>query len=201
VSVQIFVEGGGEKPTIRAMCRAGFSKYCEKLAPMHHRPSIVACGGRQQAFDRFKTAVQNGQTGEVFVLLVDSEGPVDAATPTKHLLACDAWIFPTSQNYEVFLMVQVMEAWFLADRETLVAFYNGGFLPNALPGSAANIEIIRKEDIASGLAKATRNTKTKGEYHKTKHGFDLLARIDPKKVESASPCAASFHKFLRERLL
>jgi hypothetical protein len=97
-------------------------------------------------------------------------------------------------------MSQVMEAWFLADRELLAEFYNGGFLPKALPGSATSIEIIPKEDIVSGLARATRNTKTKGEYHKTKHGFDLLGKVDPAKVERASPHAASFHKFLRGQL-
>ena len=94
-------------------------------------------------------------------------------------------------------MVEVMEAWFLADREALAEFYNGGFVLNALPGSTINIEIIRKQDIARGLAQATRNTATKGEYHKTKHGFDLLAGIDPTKVARSSIHAASFHDFLR----
>jgi hypothetical protein len=94
-------------------------------------------------------------------------------------------------------MVQTMEAWFLADRSTLVAYYDGGFLPNSLPGSATNIEIVRKEDIEPALKKATRKTKTKGEYRKIDHGAVLLTLIDPKNVEGASPHAASFHRFLR----
>ena len=90
-----------------------------------------------------------------------------------------------------------MEAWFLADRETLATFYDGGFLPKSLPGSATNVEIIRKEDIEPALKNATRKTATKGEYHKINHGAALLAQIDPAKVEKASPHAASFHQFLR----
>ena len=93
-------------------------------------------------------------------------------------------------------MVQTMEAWFLADRNTLAAFYDGGFLINSLPGDATNVESIRKEDIEPALKKATRQT-TKEEYHKINHGSALLALIDPYKVEKASPHAASFHEFLR----
>ena len=90
-----------------------------------------------------------------------------------------------------------MEAWFLADREALAEFYDDGFLAKSLPGSPTNIEAVLKEDLESRLKQASRQTKTKGEYHKTRHGFALLALIDPKKVEDASPHAASFHKFLR----
>ena len=81
--------------------------------------------------------------------------------------------------------------------EALAAFYDGGFLPKSLPGSATNVEIIRKEDIEPALKNATRKTETKGEYHKINHGAALLALIDPAKVEKASPHAASFHQFLR----
>jgi hypothetical protein len=94
-------------------------------------------------------------------------------------------------------MVQTMESWFLADRDSLAAFYDGGFLPNSLPGSSKNIEVIRKEDIEPALKKATRKTNSKGEYHKINHGSALLGLIDPAKVGEASPHAASFNKFLR----
>jgi hypothetical protein len=158
----------------------------------------VACGGRQQAFDRFNTAVQNSRTGEICVLLVDAEGQITAGTPIEHLRICDNWNFPPLQNHRVFLMVQAMEAWFLADREVLAAFYDGGFMANSLPGSSVNIEAVPKNDLEPKLKHATKQSKTKGEYHKTRHGFDLLGKIDPAKVEKASPHAASFHQFLRD---
>jgi hypothetical protein len=157
----------------------------------------VACGGRQQTFDRFKTAIEASREGEICALLVDAEGPVRANNPEEHLLARDGWKLPALGGHRVFLMVQAMEAWFLADRDTLSAFYDGGFLANSLPGSPINIEAVLKDDLEPKLKHASRQTKTKGEYHKTRHGFALLALIDPQKVEDASPHAASFHQFLR----
>ncbi|MGA2890455.1 MAG: DUF4276 family protein [Terracidiphilus sp.] len=195
--VQIFVEGGGDARTTLTKCREGFSTYCSKLAPANHRPSIVACGGRQQAFDRFKTAVQTSRGNEICVLLVDAEDRVAAATPVEHLRSRDRWDFPALQNHRVFLMVQAMEAWFFADRKVLAEFYDGGFLANSLPGSPTNIEVVLKDDLEPKLKHASSPTKTKGEYHKTKHGFELLGKIDPVKIEDASPHAKQFNEFLR----
>jgi hypothetical protein len=198
VSVRIYVEGGGDNPDTIKRCKEGFAKYCGKLAPPNKRPRIVACGGRQQAFDRFNTAIQNSLPGEICALLVDAEGQVTAGTPIEHLRTRDNWNFPPLRNHQVFLMVQAMEAWFLADREVLATFYDGGFVANSLPGSPVKIEAVPKNDLEPKLKHASKQSKTKGEYHKTKHGFDLLGNIDPSKVEKASPHAASFHKFLRE---
>jgi hypothetical protein len=197
VSVTIFFEGGGDREATQSKCREGLSKYCAKLKPPNSRLRIVAGGGREQTFDKFKRAAQNSRAGEVSVLLVDAEGPVTAASPVAHLCASDRWDFAESQNYEVFLMVQTMESWFLADRDALAAYYDGGFLPRSLPGSDTDIESIRKEDVESGLKKATRKTERKGEYQKVNHGASLLALIDPAKVGRASPHAANFHQFLR----
>jgi hypothetical protein len=198
VSVRIYVEGGGDnKDTIRR-CKEGFASYCHKLAPPNRHPSIVACGGRQQAFDRFRAALLDSREDEICVLLVDAEDRVSAGAPVEHLRARDGWIFPAFDRHKVFLMAQAMEAWFLADRETLAAFYDGGFLEKSLPGSASNVESIPKGDLEPGLKHASKPTKTKGEYHKVKHGFALLALISPAKVGAASPHAMQFHNFLRE---
>lgn len=154
MSVTIFFEGGGDKEATQSKCREGLSKYCAKLKPEGSRLRIVAAGGREQTFDKFQRAARDSRGDEVSVLLVDSEGPVTANTPVEHLQARDGWNFAPLSNYKVFLMVQTMEAWFLADRGTLAAFYDGGFMPNSLPGSSKNIEIIRKEDIEPALGKA-----------------------------------------------
>lgn len=197
MSVRIYVEGGGDNKDTLKRCKEGFGSYCQKLSPADRRPSIVACGGRQQAFDRFKTAIQNSRDGEICALLVDAEGPVTAHTPVEHLQLRDGWNFPSLNGHKVFLMVQTMEAWFLADREVLAAFYKDGFLVGSLPGSPTNIEAVPKDDLEPKLKHASKPTKTKGEYHKIKHGFALLALIDPAKIENASPHAAAFHQFLR----
>lgn len=197
VSVQIFVEGGGDQKTTLTKCREGFSAYCAKIASPKRCPRVIACGGRKEAFDRFRTAILNALPEEVCVLLVDAEDRVTAGASIEHLRVRDGWNFPDLDRHKVFLMVQAMEAWFLADREILARFYDGGFLPNALPGSPSNIECVRKDDLGPKLNHATRQTKRKGAYHKVKHGFALLALIDPLKVEAASPHAAAFHQFLR----
>jgi hypothetical protein len=197
VSVRIYVEGGGDNEDTITRCRQGFAAYCAKAAPGKPRPRIVPCGGRNQTFDKFKAAAQTSKVDNLCVLLVDSEGRVTAGTPEEHLRTRDKWDFPPLRTHRVFLMVQAMEAWLLADREALAAFYDGGFLANSLPRSPTNIEAVLKDDLEPKLKHASSPTKTKGEYHKTKHGFALLALIDPAKVENASPHAASFHKFLR----
>jgi len=143
------------------------------------------------------TAVQESQPDEICVLLVDAEGQVSASTSIEHLRRRDKWEFPLLKNHQVFLMVQAMEAWFLADREALATFYDGGFLANSLPGSSATIEAVSKDDLEPKLKHASKPTKTKKEYHKTRHGFELLSKIDPVKVGNASPHAASFNEFLR----
>ena len=130
---------------------------------------------------------------------MDSEGTVTDQSPVLHLTSRDKWEFPQLGNHRVFLMVQAMEAWFLADRATLAAFYGTGFRRNSLPGSEENIETIRKDDLEPSLKRASKDT-TKGEYHKTKHGFALLALIDPARVENATPNAAALHQFLRGQI-
>jgi hypothetical protein len=195
VSVRIYVEGGGDNKDTLKRCAEGFTRYCQKLVPANHSPRIVACGGRQQAFDRFKTAVRSSQADEVCALLVDAEAPVKSAAAIQHLHASDGWDFPAFAGHKVFLMVQAMEAWFLADREALAAFYNGGFLAKSLPDNP-NIEAIPKDQLEPALKHASKPTRTRGAYHKGKHSFELLARIDPMKVANASPHAKLFNEFL-----
>lgn len=94
-------------------------------------------------------------------------------------------------------MVQAMEAWFLADRAALMAYYGQGFRINALPGDERHVEAVQKGDLEPSLVKASHSTRTKGDYDKTTHAFALLLEIDPAKVEQGSPHAAAFHRFLR----
>jgi hypothetical protein len=90
-----------------------------------------------------------------------------------------------------------MEAWFLADRQALGSFYEQGFLARSLPGHA-DIEEVPKYELVRRLEHASRNTQ-KGRYHKTRHGFALLALIDPQKVRAASRRASMlFDVLIRE---
>ena len=55
---RIFIEGGGDSKELRIRCREGFRKLLEKLDLQRSMPSLVACGGRNDAFDGFQTAFQ-----------------------------------------------------------------------------------------------------------------------------------------------
>ena len=96
-------------------------------------------------------------------------------------------------------MVQCMEAWFLADKDRLVAYYGNGFNQNALP-ARQDIENIAKNDVLNGLKNATRSGVSKGEYGKGQHSFDILAQIDPDKVVAASPHAKRLVNTLKAKV-
>jgi len=90
-------------------------------------------------------------------------------------------------------MVELMESWFLADREAVKRYYNDDdrFQESSLPANA-QVEKIPKKDVLDGLKEATRHTR-KGRYHKTKHAPGILETINPVNVtESAPQCRRLF---------
>ncbi len=200
MSVTIYVEGGGNRnnDAEKIRCKQGFREYCNRICAQDRHPKIVACGGRNEAFRRFKIAVEAAKPGETVVLLVDSEEPVGKGiSPKAHLTSRDRWNFPEITNHKLFLMVQAMETWFFADRQTLARFYGQGFLSKSLPGDEQNAELIPKDTLEPALRHASKATQ-KGSYHKTKHGFDILAMVDPERVQAGSAHARDFNDFLRD---
>jgi hypothetical protein len=196
VSIKIYVEGGGNQDRGRTLCRQGFSRYFAKLA-LQKSPRVVPARSRREAYDDFCTALKSGGDGyNLILLLVDSEDPVpDGFTAWRHLKERreDGWDKPEgATDKQAHLMVQCMESWFMADKDTLGKFYGQGFLVNSLP-QGVNVEAIRKLDVAEKLEHATKSTKTKGEYQKVDHGFAILGLIDPQKVAATSPHAFALH--------
>lgn len=198
--VKLYVEGGGDTAALKTACREGLTTFVTK-AGLKKRPRIVACGSRRDAFDSFCTAIANGE--EAF-LLVDSEdcvsaqhqhGQPDTWQPWAHLKARqgDGWDKPQqSVDTDCHLMVQVMESWFLADRDALKAFFGQGFKENSLPATNNALESTAKQQIYDALTLATKTCKTKAAYGKGEHSFKLLTKIDPAKVIQASPWAKRF---------
>jgi len=90
-------------------------------------------------------------------------------------------------------MVQVMETWFLADRELLKSYFGSSFRENHLRKWPV-LEEIPKPTIFEALEKATAGCPKR--YAKGKISFELLGQLDPQKVETACPHA----KTLLERL-
>jgi hypothetical protein len=198
VSVKIYVEGGGDhNKNLQTQCRRGFSEFFRKAGFAGRMPSVVACGGRDRAYDSFRISHERTGTGTFSILLVDSEAPVVGTEPWEHV-ASDGWQRPSgaSQN-QIHLMVQAMEAWFHADKEVLQNYYGQGFRLAALK-SRADIDNIPKADLFSGMQSATRDC-PKGEYSKGQHSFEILALIDPAKVRASSPHAGRLLTLLDQK--
>ena len=156
-------------------------------------PRIVACGSRDNAYDRFRTG--HSSKGVSAMLLVDSEGPVTALGTWQHLKSRDGWDRPSgATDDQCHLMVEVMESWFLADKDALQAYFGQGFRRQALPLNP-NIEQIPKQDVERGLDGATQGT-MKGRYRKGADSFGILMRLDPAKVRKGSCYADRFVKAL-----
>ena len=161
-------------------------------------PRVISCGARKQTYDRFRAALTKATNDDFIVLLVDSERPVMDA-PWPHLKNCDNWDKPPGATDDnAHLMVQCMEAWFMADKETLAEFFGTGFNEGGLP-ARLDVEGIPKDDINSGLRMATRQCQPKGEYHKAQHSFAILGRLNPQKVIKASPYARRLVNTLRDK--
>jgi hypothetical protein len=192
VSVKVYVEGGGNhNKALETECRRGLQEFFERGGLRGRLPRVVARGGRQQAYDAFCSALVYAQRNETSLLLVDSEAPVQQPGPWEHLKqrAGDGWDRPPGATDEqAHLMVQCMEAWFLADQDCFRRYYGDGFRSGALR-EWVNVENVLKADVMSALRAATRDSRTKGEYSKGNHSFKILALIDPVKVRAASAYA------------
>ncbi len=115
---RIYVEGGSDALATR--CREGFRKLLEKAGFTGRIPRIVACGGRDEAYDDFENALASGKYAHL-ALIVDSEDPVQDIEKTwEHLKARDGWERPPgADDAQVFLMTTCMETWIVADRDSL----------------------------------------------------------------------------------
>jgi hypothetical protein len=92
------------------------------------------------------------------ILLRDSEGPADAALSAS---LCRQQEWDQRHAGSIFWMVQMMEAWFHADKGALQKFYGNSFKESALKKNPM-VEEIRKKDLEDGLREATKKT-DKGE--------------------------------------
>ena len=195
MSATLYVDGGS-RGSARSRVRQAFQTFFRKAGLEGALPRVMPCGNRNDAFDKFTTALGSGDSAAL--LLVDAEGPVTAEQPWSHLRQTDGWSRPAgSSGDDCHLMVQVMESWFLADRDVLVEYYGQGLRQNNLPGNPREIEIVPKDDVLNGLRSASRNT-TKGAYDKGDHSLEILEMIDPGKVAEASPYAKRLLDSLRE---
>ncbi len=191
VRTKVYVEGGGRKALDRE-CRAAFRSFFDNAGIASANIAVEARGPRGEAYTAFRS---DSDRSFRKILLVDSEGPVSSKTAWGHLQQSDGWTRPKgATDDQCHLMVEVMESWFLAYVEALAAYYGQGFRRQALPANP-NVEQVLKQDVLSGLGRATRGTR-KGRYDKRADSFGILARLDPAKVRKGSCHANRFVKSL-----
>lgn len=182
--VAIYMEGGGAGKDSKAALRQGMDAFLDPLKQAARAKAIhwrlICCGPRDEAFRGFRNALRRGDD-DMVVLLVDSEGPVEAE-PRAHLHARDGWNLNDVDDRSVHLMVQTMEAWIVADVDALRSYYGQRFNQGALPRTV-DLERVGKPTLEHSLRRATEKTQ-KGHYKKIAHASDLLKRIDSERVKA-----------------
>ena len=194
----LYIEGGGDNRRLAAQFREGWTRFLAAAGLSGHMPRVVRGGSREQTFKQFTTEVARPGPGTLPLLLVDSEVPVAAEHSVwEHLHAHDRWSRPAStSDDDAFLMVQAMETWFLADRDAMRAYFGPRFVESALR-RWPELEAVPKATVFDALKRATASCPKR--YSKGKVSFELLAQVDPVRVESACPHATMLLDRLRTR--
>lgn len=189
--VRIYVEGGGNTSSLKSECREGFSSFFKKAGFEGKMPSVIACGGRLNAIDKFINSLSKNEDVCSF-LLIDSEDllPQDFSDSkifiTNRDLKENKLQFPESlATDKIHLMVCCMESWLLCDVVAMSNFYGKNFNGKKIDALPQNIETVHKSEIYSIINDATKNT-TAGKYDKGRHSFKLLGAIDSSKVVARS---------------
>ncbi len=184
--VRIYIEGGGSDERTKRPLRAGFHQFFRGIVTAARQKRIsfmsIVCGSREATIDLFSRAV-NDHSQALNFLLIDSDLVVSTVR-ADHVKTHFHRSLSNISEDRCHLMVQVMEAWFLADPAKLKEYYGKDFHSTALPGSN-DVEDVEKDNVLTSLKHATRHT-SKGEYHKIKHASELLKLVRPELVRKAS---------------
>ena len=181
----VYVEGGSSRRSERTRFLLAMRTFLRKGATHGGNPppapEVVVCGSRGEALRKFRRACSR-PSATTPLLLVDAEGPVDwdRGSARDHLQRVDNWNLRFTDDRSVHLMVQFMETWFVADPETVEAYYGKGFRKKALP-AAADPERVGKSQVLSALKQATARTRRR-RYDKTRDAPALLERLDSRRV-------------------
>ena len=201
VSAEIFLEGGGDRNSDRARCREGFRKLFERCGFRGKMPKFVACGGRTEAYDDFKTAHSQASPGDFIALLVDSEDPVANVEETWQHVALrlgDKWAKPSGADDEQLLfMTTSMETWIVIDRTTLKTHFGPKLRDSALP-SLQNIEHRDRHVVLRDLENASRDCP--GPYSKGQKSFEVLGKLNPEVLEQHLPSFKRVRRILDNNL-
>jgi hypothetical protein len=202
VSVYIYIEGGGtgeQSKEVDIRCREGFRKLLENCGFEGRMPRLVACGGRDTAFDAFKIAQVARPASRFVALWIDSEEPLaNLEAAWEHLHQRDHWARPeATEDEQVLFMTTCMETWFVADRAALQAHFGNGLQDSALP-PLNGLENRPRHNVQDKLMHATRNCSNA--YAKGKRSFEVLGKLDPGVLEGYLPSFVRVCRILNVRL-
>jgi hypothetical protein len=180
MEIRVYFEG-------HRMLRTGFERFFSDLQGLAGRKGskiqFVAAKDGPSSYRKARRAHPDAWN----ILLKDSEKEM----PERPSDLCKQHGIDAVSEQDVFWMVQLMEAWFLADPKALAVYYEKGFSAKAI-GTTVDVEIVPKSEVLERLKRATEDT-TKGEYHKVNHAPFLLERLDPNLVrQRAQHCRKLF---------
>ena len=184
--------------------REGFVKFFQELVDIAKKQniqfSVVMCGSREDAYENFKLSLESHP--ESFnILLIDSESPISPHQNSwEHLRSrkeYQCWIRGDKLDFDdnqCHFMVQAMESWFIADIDTLKAFYGEGFNEEKITRGMRNhknVEQVSPKTLLVWLESATRHSEN-GKYNKKTrspphHALEILKRLDVATIRQASP--------------
>ncbi len=189
MKIVVFVEGtAGDRGALRRtfqefFTRAGIPDGTIEIRPTGDGPRT------HKAFERYCNGSNSAQSA---FLLIDSEREKAQNTANWRFAQENSNLQkPTSASEESLgLMVQCMETWFLADRDSAIAYFR-------LPGDGrplprhANPESVPKLEVLSAFDSASRRVRNR-RYQKGDDALALLAMAQPTKIAAKCPHARIF---------
>lgn len=191
----IFIEGGGNSRREQAPLRLGFQRLFEPVLSaardrrIRHR--VIVCGGRSETIKLFLNELRLQPQVTCFLLVDSEEIPGAGVSAPDHLSVRDDERLRHIDAGQIGMMIAVMETWICSDHSTLLTYFGKGFNINVMPAQP-NLEAVSKKEICDSLSRATKDSQ-EGQYHKQKHGPELIGSIDREILRTKCP---GFGKFL-----
>ncbi len=190
VSAVVYIKGGAKGPhskNLTVRCQAAFHKLLDAMGFEGRKPKLVACGGRQNVYDRFCTAHRVGQDSFVAMWIDSEEAMRDVERAWQHLAevkTVSVWERPTgAEDEQVLFMTTCMEGWILADKASLESHYKGQLDTRGWP-AVGTLEKLPREEAYQKLKHATRDCKAP--YLKGELSYKTLEAIKPAALRKLS---------------
>ncbi|MGH9800245.1 MAG: DUF4276 family protein [Blastocatellia bacterium] len=187
--VRLYIEGGGNSES-RNRLRKSFRVFLENGNRLFNDKSaslrIIFCGSKTAAYENFRDGLVDYPQALNF-LLVDSDGPKELSQNCWQYLG---WNSFGADEWQCHLMVQEIEAWFLADIEALRAIFRKKLNVKMTP----NVEQLSNP-------KELLKKYTQDNYNVIVHAASLLETIDVAKVRQAAPHCERLFKTLTEKMI